>query len=267
MLQKYVNSLENKELEEQAINFVHESLMRFIKQLPITGAVRRQPFKIKELKNLVGKQKVIEIDNMFANYETLKNFIVDPSIHVLEEQLQYDENDEVRRYTIVNLEITVIFEVKRVTWDLYPHIRFAECNIKIINKPYEQVKLEEGLQHLIEMKKAELEKLINTEEIYYEMLQGDIEIDDIEVEDEFINNLDKLNEAIKNKDRYSERELEQSMSFVVEVYLKSSQHKVKEKTSINNEVIQKVDVIKQLENIVQTEKVSDIMTFLKVSHK
>lgn len=197
MLERYVSSLEIKELEELAIKYVHESMMRFIKQEPLTGLSRRQAYEIKELKNLVGKQEVIEIDNMFANYETLKNFILDPSIHVLEEQLQYNENEEIRRYTIVNLEITVIFEVKRVTWDRYPEIRFAECSIKVINKPYEQVKLEEVLQRLIETKKAELGRLINFKEIYYEMLQGDIEIDDIEVEDEFIINLDKLNDAIK----------------------------------------------------------------------
>jgi len=267
MIQKYVNSLENKELEKQTLKYVHESMMRFLNQVAMTGIVRRQAFTIKELKNLVVEQESIEIPNMYANYETLKNFIIDPSIHVLEEQIQYDENEEIRKYTILNLEITVIFEVKRVTWDRYPEIRFADCSIKIINKPYEQVKLEEGLQRLLETKKEELGRLINTEEIYYEMLQGDIEIDDIEVEDEFIINLDKLNDAIRNRDGYSERDLVQSMKILVEVYLKSSQHKVKEKTSINNEVIQLLDVIKQLENIVQTDKVSDIMTFLKVSHK
>ncbi len=266
MIQKYVSSLEIKELEKQTLKYVHESMMRFLKQVAMTGIVRRQAFTIKELKNLVVEQESIEIPNMYANYETLKNFILDPSIHVLEEQIQYDEIEEIRKYTIVNLEITIIFEVKRVTWDRYPEIRFAECNIKIINKPYEQVKLEEVLQSLLEMKKAELGTLINTEEIYFEMLQGDIEIEDKEVEDEFIINLDKLNDAIKNKDRYSKLESDKAMKFVVEVYLKCSQHKVKEKTSINKEVIQLLDVIKQLENIVQTEKVSDIMTFLKFIH-
>lgn len=195
MIQKYVNSLEIKELEEQAIKYVHESMMRFLKQVAMTGTVRRQAFTIKELKNLVVEQESIEIPNMYANYETLKNFIIDPSINVLEEQIQYDENEEIRKYTIVNLEITVIFEVKRVTWDRYPEIRFADCSIRIINKPYEQVKLEEGLQGLIEYKKVELGRLTSLEEIF-----------------------------------------------------------------------QLLNEIEQIEKIVQTEKVSDTMSFLKVNH-
>lgn len=266
MIQKYVSSLEIKKLEEQAHKFVHESMMEFIRQQSVLGNVRQEKYSIKEFKYLLNEQKELEIPNMLANYVTLKDFIKDATIHLLEEPLMKDDHLEIRRYTTTNLPITIIFEVKRVTWDRYPEIRFAECNIKIINKPYEQVKLEEVLQSLLEMKKAELGTLINTEEIYFEMLQGDIEIEDKEVEDEFIINLDKLNDAIRNRDRYSERELEQSMKILVEVYLKSSQHKVKEKTSINKEVIQLLDVIKQLENIVQTEKVSDIMTFLKFIH-
>jgi len=173
MLQRYVK-LENSDLERQAIDFIHGALMIFLRQITVTGLVRKEPYKIKELKKLLGKQKVIEIDNMIANYETLKEFIRNSKIHVLEEQLEYNENEEIRKYTIVNLEITVIFEVKKVTWDRYPEIRFAECNMKIINKPYEQVKLEEGLQSLIEMKKAELGRITNLEEIF--QLLNEIEL-------------------------------------------------------------------------------------------
>jgi len=261
MIQKYVNSLEIKELEKQAHKFVHESMMEFIRQQSVLGNVRQKKYSINELKYLLNGQRELEIPNMLVNYVTLKDFIKDAKIHILEEPLMKDEHLEIRRYTTTNLPITIIFEVKRVAWDLYPHIRFADCNIKIINKPYEQVKLEEILQRLIETKKAELGRLINTGEIYYEMLQGDIEIDDIEVEDEFIINLDRLNDAIKNKDRYSKPELDKSMKFVVEVYLKSSQHKVKERTSISNEVMQILDLVKSI------EESSDIITLLKVSNK
>ena len=52
--------------------------MRFLKQVAMTGIVRRKAFTIKELKNLVVEQESIEIPNMYANYETLKNFILDP---------------------------------------------------------------------------------------------------------------------------------------------------------------------------------------------
>ena len=153
MIQKHINSIDSKELETKTLKFVNDAKMEFVRHQPVVGNVRQEAYYLEELAITLGEKRELEISNILANYVTLQNFIEDPEIHVLEENVARDEYLEIRRYTTTNLSITVIFEVERISWDLYPQIKFAECNMRIINKSYKQVRIDKALKGLLGINK------------------------------------------------------------------------------------------------------------------